>query len=99
MLVIVTYDVTDKRTEVFRSLLSKYLAHEQNSVFAGLISKPDLKEMKKALSDASRPGDKFFLVLAVNRNNIDVKRLEKNSGSGAMMQTTPDSIVDKSVVI
>ena len=99
MLVIATYDVTARRTEVFRTLLSRYLTHEQNSVFAGLITKSDLKDMKKALSEASRPGDKFLVVVAANRHNVDVKRLEKNRDNGALTETHPDSLVDKSVVI
>jgi len=38
MFAMVTYDVPAKRTEVFRKLLSRYLTHEQNSVFMGRLS-------------------------------------------------------------
>ncbi len=79
MFVLLTYDVIEKRTEVFRALLSRYLVHEQNSVFAGSLGKVELRALRAELAEKSIPGDRFLLLVAENRHNVDVIRLSKNT--------------------
>lgn len=84
MFVVVAYDVDSKRTEKLRKVLARFLEHEQNSVFMGTIGEPGLREMRKNLADVSKPGDKLLLLMASNKHNIVLERLEKSTGNGIL---------------
>jgi CRISPR-associated protein Cas2 len=76
MFVLVAYDVVDKRTEKFRSLLCRYLVHEQNSVFLGALKKSQFDMMKAGLKEISIPGDRLMIIISPNRHNVEIERLE-----------------------
>lgn len=99
MFVLISYDVVDRRTEVFRSLLSRYLTHEQNSVFAGMIGEADLRTLKAEMSRCAVPDDRFLLVLARNRNNIDITRLEKSDSNHLLTEAKGTDLTEKSHVL
>jgi CRISPR-associated protein Cas2 len=84
MFVVITYDVQADRTEVFRKILTKFLAHEQNSVFLGDLTESSWKKLRQALSNAMLPGDRILKLEARNKHNVTVSNLRKNSGNGAM---------------
>ena len=74
MFVLVSYDVAGGRTEEFRRLLSRYLIHEQNSVFCGLLGRPDFREMEKSLKAVATDADRVMMLVCENRLNVDVFR-------------------------
>ena len=74
MFVLVSYDVAAGRTERFRRLLSRYLVHEQNSVFCGLLGRPDFQEMKTGLKAELTDADRVLMLVCENRFNVDVLR-------------------------
>ncbi len=43
MFVVITYDVSSRRTEIFRKILTRFLTHEQNSVFLGDLTESSWK--------------------------------------------------------
>lgn len=85
MYVLVTYDVDAKRTERFRKTLSRYLSHEQNSVFAGNLTASQLKKLRSDLSGIAQKGDRLFEVVAENRHNVSVTLLRKSEGNGVLI--------------
>ena len=92
MFVLITYDVTEKRTEVFRAFLSRFLHHEQNSVFSGTVGQAALKEIRAGLSERARPEDRFIVLTAANRHNVCYERLSK-AANGLLVASedrTPD---------
>ena len=97
MFILITYDVVEKRTEKFRSLLCKYLVHEQNSVFSGILKASELDILQSELSRISIPGDKLFLLVASNRHNVSVERLEAGEKgfrrSERMLDSNASSVV------
>ena len=74
MFVLVSYDVASGRTEKFRQLLSRYLVHEQNSVFCGLLGRPDFREMETGLKAEMTNSDQVLMLVCENRFNVDVRR-------------------------
>jgi CRISPR-associated protein Cas2 len=76
--VLVTYDVDARRTEHFRKTLSRYLFHEQNSVFAGYMTASQLKMLRRDLTRIAEKGDRLFEVVAENRYNVSVSLLRKS---------------------
>jgi CRISPR-associated protein Cas2 len=84
MFVVVTYDVQQDRTEIFRKILTRFLTHEQNSVFMGDLTESSWKKLKSSLSAAMIPGDRLLKVEAKNRHNISVANIRKNEGNGAL---------------
>jgi len=84
MFVVITYDVQADRTEVFRKIVTKFLTHEQNSVFLGDLTDSSWKKLRQALSNAMLPGDRILKLEARNKHNVSVSNLRKNSGNGAM---------------
>lgn len=82
MYVLVTYDVSDKRTEVFRKILGTYLQWEQNSVFSGNITPSLFKKMLAEIGKASRESDRFLFVEADNRHNVRVVSRTKSGKNG-----------------
>ncbi len=55
MFVILTYDVNVKRVSKVMKTCRKYLTHEQNSVFEGVISDRNLKKLKNELEKLIDP--------------------------------------------
>ena len=84
MFVVITYDVQSNRTEVFRKILTRFLTHEQNSVFLGDLTESSWKKLRSSLSAAMIPGDRILKIEAKNKHNVDVSNLRKNSGNGAL---------------
>ena len=80
MFVLVSYDVAAGRTERFRKLLSRYLVHEQNSVFCGLMGRPDFRELEAGLKAALTETDRILVLVCKNRFNVDVVRLGGSDG-------------------
>ena len=79
MFVLVAYDVSAGRTEKFRKLLSRYLVHEQNSVFCGLLGRPGFRELETGLKAAMTKGDRILILFCENRLNMNVTRLGSES--------------------
>jgi len=88
MFVVVAYDVPALRTEVFRKLLTRYLTHEQNSVFMGRLTEATYRLMLGELARAARPGEKLLTLVAENQNNVRVESLRKNPDNGSL-ETVP----------
>ena len=84
MFVVITYDVQSERTEVFRKILTKFLTHEQNSVFLGDLTESSWKKLRQALSNAMVPGDRILKLEARNKHNVSVSNLRKNPGNWAL---------------
>ena len=84
MFVVITYDVQSDRTEVFRKILTKFLTHEQNSVFLGDLTESSWEKLRQALSNAMVPGDRVLKLEARNKHNVSVSSLRKNAGNGAL---------------
>ena len=75
MFVLVSYDVASGRTEKFRRLLSRYLVHEQNSVFCGLMGRPDFREMETGLRAELTDADRVLILVCENRLNVALSRI------------------------
>lgn len=88
MFVVITYDVQSDRTEVFRKILTRFLTHEQNSVFLGDLTESSWKKLRATLSAAMIPGDRILKLEAKNRHNVSVANLKKNAGNGALEEIT-----------
>ena len=88
MFVVVTYDVSSNRTETFRKLLSRFLVHEQNSVFLGNITESSWRKLEDRLSKIMKPDDRILKLEARNAHNVSVATLRKNAGNGAL-ETLP----------
>jgi CRISPR-associated protein Cas2 len=84
MFVVVTYDVAGDRTEIFRKILTRFLTHEQNSVFLGDLTETSWKKLKAALSATMIPGDRVLKIEAKNKHNVNVATLKKNAGNGVL---------------
>ena len=84
MYVLITYDVSANRTERFRRILSKYLVHEQNSVFAGDLKMSEIKRLHCELSKVAMADDRIMEVISANRHNIAVSILRKNEANGVL---------------
>ena len=80
MFVLVSYDVASGRTEKFRRLLSRYLVHEQNSVFCGLMGRPDFREMEAVLKAEITDADRVLMLVCENRHNAAVFRIGFDDG-------------------
>lgn len=88
MYVLITYDVCAERTERFRKVLSRYLVHEQNSVFAGELPLSKLKKLRAEISSISIAEDRLMEIVAENRHNVAVSILRKNEVNGALEAET-----------
>ena len=88
MFVFVSYDVAAGRTEKFRRLLSRYLVHEQNSVFCGLLGRPNFQEMETGLKAELTDSDRVLMLVCENRFNVDVFRFGGNGDSARMDKKT-----------
>ena len=83
MFALICYDVPARRTEAYRKLLSRYLTHEQNSVFMGRLTEATFKTLMADLSAVARPGEQLMSLTAENQNNVRVGHLRKNAGNDA----------------
>lgn len=99
MYVLVSYDAVDGRSDVFRKILSRYMVHELESVFAGDITESNLVRLKKEISRAMEPGDSLILVTAKNRNNVGVEKLSKAEKGGALESRPNDHHLDRAKVV
>ncbi len=99
MYVLITYDVEAKRTEKFRKLLTRYLAHEQNSVFAGDLTESKLKMLHSELGKIAVPEDRVIQIKADNRHNVEVAILKKNERNGTLETQEDRTHIEDSRVI
>lgn len=90
MFVMVTYDVAAKRTSKFRKLLSKYLGHEQFSIFYGDLSRSLLEALRRELNKLVIDGDRILEFTAENRHNIDITLWTKDGHAEGMPKRTAD---------
>lgn len=90
MFAMVAYDVPAKRTEVFRKLLSRYLTHEQHSVFMGRLTEATYRTMMADLAKVACEDERLLSIVAENQNNVRVSRLGKNPVNGGL-DTVPAS--------
>ena len=91
MFVMLTYDVAAKRTEKFRKLLSKYLGHEQFSIFYGDLSASVLEKLRRDLNKLVIDGDRVLEFIAENRHNIDITLWTKEGHSEGMPKREADA--------
>jgi len=84
MFVVITYDVQGDRTEIFRKILTRFLTHEQNSVFMGDLTESSWKKLRASLSAAAIPGDRILKLEAKNKHNVNVSNLRKTPGNGSL---------------
>jgi CRISPR-associated protein Cas2 len=84
MFVLIAYDVTANRTRRFHKMLSRYLMHEQNSLFAGDLSDGTLKRLHHDLARIARTEDRIFQVIAENRHNVSVALICKSGGNNVL---------------
>ena len=84
MYVLIAYDVQAERTDKFRKILSKYLIHEQNSVFAGDLPMSELKRLRGEISKVAMADDRLMEIISKNRHNISVSILRKNESNGVL---------------
>lgn len=90
MFAIVSYDVPTGRTEIFRKLLTRYLTHEQNSVFMGRLTDGQYQLLLRDLSRVAEVGDRLLTVVAQNQNNVKVQALKKNAKNGILEQVAAE---------
>ena len=84
MYVLITYDVQARRTRHFHKVLSRYLLHEQNSVFAGELTSAALLRLRHEISQVAQGDDRIFEVISENRHNVTVTLLKKSEGNGTL---------------
>lgn len=84
MFVIICYDVSAKRTQIYRKLLKQFLTHEQASVFMGDLPESELLKMESKISKVIAPEDRILKLVCRNRHNIRVFRLSKEAEGGQM---------------
>jgi CRISPR-associated protein Cas2 len=77
MYVLIAYDVEARRTRHYLRVLSRYLTHEQNSVFGGNVTEATLLKLHRDLAKIAFGSDRIFQVEAENRHNISVTLLRK----------------------
>ena len=85
MYVLVCYDVPSGRTEKFRKVLTRFLVHEQHSVFAGDLPESKLLKLRRELGAIAIPEDRVIEITAANRNNVSVSILQKIEGNGTFV--------------
>lgn len=99
MYVLMAYDVIDGRTEIFRKLLTRYLVHEQKSVFAGDITESQLIKLRGELKRICRSGDSMFELIASNRHNVSVSLIGKEAESDVLVSRDHDHHARSAMVI
>lgn len=81
MYMLMTYDVSAKRTERFKKLLRRYLGHTQYSVFSGDLTEAQAIKLRSELSRLMISGDKVVEITSANRHNVNVVHLTKNDSA------------------
>jgi CRISPR-associated protein Cas2 len=99
MYVLITYDVESRRTQRYRKVLSRYLTHEQNSVFGGDMTAATLLKLHRDLAKIASGGDRIFQVEAENRHNVSVTLLKKAEGNSVLEKVVHDHHLTDAVVI
>lgn len=84
MYVLITYDVDTRRTRRFHKLLSRYLLHEQNSVFGGNLTEAAMLRLHRELARLADHNDRVFQVVAPNRHNVSVALLRKSAANATL---------------
>ena len=84
MYVLMTYDVQARRTRYYHRLLSRYLIHEQNSVFAGELTAASLLRLRQEIAQIAQGDHRIFEGTSENRHNVAVALLKKSDGNGGL---------------
>ena len=99
MYILIAYDVEARRTRRFHKLLSRYLLHEQNSVFGGDLTEATLLRLHRDLAKAANGADRIFQVVAENRLNVSVSLLRKSDGNATLEHLRHDHhAIDTTIV-
>jgi CRISPR-associated protein Cas2 len=88
--ILITYDVEARRTQQYRRILSRYLTHEQNSVFGGNMTEATLLKLHRDLAKIAFGADRIFQVEAENRHNVSVTLLRKAEGNAVLERVDHD---------
>ena len=99
MFVVITYDVSSRRTEIFRKILTRFLTHEQNSVFLGDLTESSWKKLHASLSKAMIPGDRILKLEAKHKHSVSVSNLRKNPGNGSLEDISALHHVKSSLIL
>ena len=99
MYVLITYDVEARRTARFRKILSRYLVHEQNSVFGGDLTEATLLKLHRDLASIAVEGDRIFEVRSENRHNVSVSLLHKSPGNAALAHVSHEHHKTNSMIL
>ena len=73
MFVIITYDVNVKRVSKVMKICRKYLTHEQNSVFEGMITEKKLSNLKGELQKVIKVESDRINIYSFNSLNYSSK--------------------------
>jgi CRISPR-associated protein Cas2 len=98
MYVLITYDVQARRTRHFHKALSRYLIHEQNSVFAGELTPATLLRLRQEISQIAHADDRIFEVISENRHNVTVALLKKSDGNGTLEKVAHNHHTDNAMI-
>lgn len=99
MYILITYDVEARRTRHFHKVLSRYLVHEQASVFGGDLTGAALLRLHRDLAKIATGADRIFQVAAENRHNVSVSLLRKSDGNAALERVSHDHHAADAVVL
>ncbi len=84
MFILLTYDVEAKRTNKFRKLLSKYLGHEQFSVFFGELPESGVEKLRLELRALMIGNDRVLEIVSENRHNVSIFSWTKDGRDGGI---------------
>jgi len=82
MVIILTYDISNSNTEIFRKLCNNYLNRIQNSVFEGEITESKLKELVNKLHKIMDKETDSIIIYEINNSkwlNKKILGLDKNN--------------------
>jgi CRISPR-associated protein Cas2 len=99
MYILITYDVEAKRTRQYLKVLSRYLTHEQNSVFGGNMTEATLLKLHRDLARIASGADRIFQVEAESRHNVSVTILRRAEGNAVLERIEHDHHRTDSVVL
>jgi CRISPR-associated protein Cas2 len=99
MYILIAYDVEARRTRHYRRILSRYLTHEQNSVFGGDMTEATLLKLHRDLAKIASGADRIFQVEAENRHNVSVTLLRKAEGNAVLERVDHDHHRADSVIV
>ena len=98
MYTLITYDVEARRTRHFHKVLSRYLVHEQNSVFGGDLTEATLLCLHRDLAKIAVGTDRIFQVAAENRHNVSISLLRKSDGNAVLEKVNHDHHTSEAMV-